>query len=505
MQDVFNHAKRAATGETPDTFTDRYVDPISFITTEFYIPELRGPITLMPYQIAVLREAYRRDEAGLFVYSTILWGDIKKSAKSSIAAAVCLERASHTPYASVKVIANDLKQADSRVAYYMRRAIDLNPRLRNRIKQRRTKTFLPNKSTIEAIPIDPSGEAGGNDDLICFSELWGAKGEQPKRMWTEMTLSPTKYGQSQRWIETYAGFSGESELLEQLYDSGVTNGRLIDIGIPALEIYVNEAARLLCMWNTIPRCPWQTPAYYAQEAAALTTEEFNRVHRNQWSSATMPFVALEWWTSCRRDNLPEIERHRELVVALDAGVSDDCFGLVAVSRETTWKREIDPVTQRPGPNKKISDMIVVRHVKKWTPPKGGKMQYSNVEDPTDRNFPEGEIRWLAENYNVVCFTYDPYQLHHLCTELRNEGIGLFQEFSQGAMRLEADKQLYDLIRDRRIVHDGNADLVEHVKNANRKEDGDSKLRIIKRSEKLKIDLCVSLSMASYKGLQLLPE
>lgn len=143
-------------------------DVVERIRRRFYIPELRGPIRLGAYQEAVLREAHRRDAAGRFVYNLVLWSDIKKSAKSSIAAAVALDRAYQVEWGSIKIIANDLKQADSRVAFYLRRAIALNPALSTSIKQVRYKTTLPNNAVIEAIPIDPAGEAGGNDDLLVF-------------------------------------------------------------------------------------------------------------------------------------------------------------------------------------------------------------------------------------------------------------------------------------------------------------------------------------------------
>src|SRR3990172_11609540 len=173
-------------------------DPIQWIQSEFYIPELSGPIQLYPYQIATLRESQAKDAEGNFKYNLVVWGDIKKSAKSSVAAAIALYRAFHVRWGSVKIIANDLKQADSRVAFYLRRAIELNPRMTN-IKQANYKTTLPNHTTIEAIPIDPAGEAGGNDDFICFS---------------------------QRWVETYAGFSGESPILERLYERGIKGEKL---------------------------------------------------------------------------------------------------------------------------------------------------------------------------------------------------------------------------------------------------------------------------------------
>lgn len=110
----------------PAAQTAPTLDPVGWIEENFYIPELGGPIELFPYQRAALREAYRQDAEGRFIYNIILWSDIKKSAKSSIAAAVALERARRLEWASVKIIANDLKQADSRVAKYFRRALELN-------------------------------------------------------------------------------------------------------------------------------------------------------------------------------------------------------------------------------------------------------------------------------------------------------------------------------------------------------------------------------------------
>jgi phage terminase large subunit-like protein len=69
-------------------------------------------------------------------------------------------------------------------------------------------------------------------------------------------------------------------------------------------------------------------------------------------------------------------------------------------------------------------------------------------------------------------------------------------FSQGPDRLEADKNLLDMILAKRITHDGNPALRRHIDNADRKPDSESrKLRIVKREQALKIDLTVCLSMA----------
>lgn len=447
-------------------------DAINWIESQFYIPETNAPIQLEPYQRAVIQEALRRDESGDFIYSLVLYSDLKKSAKSTIAAAVSLYLAWCNAWESVRIVANDLKQADSRTFFYIERAIRLNPYLNQHCKVKQYHITTPKHTTITAIPVDPKGEAGGGDLITCFTELWAAKNEAAKRLWSETTLSPLKFGKSLRWAESYAGFEGESPILEQLYETGVEQGRVVDVGIPGLELYANDSARMLTLWNTQPRCPWQTPEYYAQEAAVLTESEFNRMHRNQWASSEDIFVPLDWWEACKQP-MPEASDRDQWVIGIDAGISSDSFGIVGVVRH--------------------GDMVYKRYVREWKPPKGGVIDFRE---------PEAELRRLAKEHRVVCFTYDPYQLHDFATRLRNDGVGWFKEFPQGQDRLKSDKQLYDTIRERRMIHDGDTALTQHIANANAKTEGD-KLRIVKRQEHLKIDLAVALSMASYTARYLM--
>jgi phage terminase large subunit-like protein len=455
-------------------------DPIAWIEQNFYIPELNGPIQLMPYHKAVLREAFSKDEAGNFKYNLVVWGDIKKSIKSSIAAANALYRGYHLEWGSIKIIANDLKQADSRVAFYLRRAIEMNPGL-NGIKQTGYKTVFPNHTTIEAIPIDPSGEAGGNDDLIVFSELWAAKHKAMEQMWTEMTLSPTKFGRSQRWIETYAGFSGESPILERLYERGI-KGEHLDLSytdssgfndLTGLEVYATDG--LLMLWNTVPRCPWQTQAYYDEEEATLLPTEFVRVHRNQWASSTSKFVERIWWDACY-EPLPPLTKDQPAILAVDAskGSEDqkyiaDCFAVVMVTRHPS-----------------NSDYAAIRYCGIWQAERGKLLDYEPIED---------EIKRLCSEFSIVELAYDPHQLHDMMTRLKREGVANTKEFNQGAPRLKSDRQLRDIIINRRIAHDGNPLLTQHIDNANVVSHGEEGIRLIKRQDTLKIDAAVALSMA----------
>lgn len=460
-------------------------DPIKWIESEFYIPELNGPIKLFPHQIATLREAFSKDSNGNFNYNLVLWSDIKKSAKSCIAAAVAFYRAYHVSWASIKVIANDLKQADSRVAFYLRRAIQLNPNMRDFIKIVNYKIAFPNYSVIEAIPIDPTGEAGGNDDLIIFSELWGAQHKAIQRMWTEATLSPTKFGKSQRWVETYAGFNGESPILERLYERGKRGEKLNlsytdEFGYHDLnDLEVYREGGMLMLWNTVPRLPFQTSEYYHEEEENLLPSEFARVHRNEWVNSLEKFIEKTWWNECYGE-LPALTKKETGILAADANKGSetslpaDCFALVLVTRHPNKPKE-----------------VAVRYCGIWQAEKGKLMDYEPIEN---------EIRRICKDFSIIELTYDSYQLHDMMTRLKKELLVNTKEFNQGAARLKADKQLRDLIIGKRITHDSNPLLTEHIDNANITNHGEDGIRIIKRSQDKKVDAAVALSMACYRSM-----
>ena len=437
-------------------------DPVAWIEREFYIPETQGALQLEPYQQVVLRKALTRDAEGNFPYSLVLWSDLKKSAKSTVAAAVVLWLAWHHAWETCRVVGNDLKQADSRTFYYIRRAIELNPRLKAACHVKNYRIELPNHTSIEAIAVDPKGEAGGGDLIVCFTELWAAKNEAAKQLWTETTLSPLKYGKSLRWCESYAGFEGASPILEQLYQQGVKHGARLD---DDLELYENAAGRMLCLWNTRPRCPWQTDDYYAQEKTVLAPEEFNRIHGNLWATSTQKFIAMEWWDACKGD-VPPLERNEALVLGVDAAVSHDSFAIVGVSRRR--------------------DLLYPRYVKVWTPPRGGKIDFAE---------PEAELRRLVQTYNVACITYDPMQLVDMMQRFTTEKVAWCQEFPQGAPRLEADTALYQRIMRRGIMHNGDPVLREHLQNSDADIDQEGhKMRIVHRAPHLFMDAAVALSM-----------
>ncbi len=484
------------------------IDIVDWAEQNYYIKETSQPIRMMGFQKAVLRYIFDRNSKGIFSFQTVIWSQPKKSGKTTLSG-IPARWAAETwgRFQDIYCIGNDLDQAKERAFESIKVSIELNPAYEQK------KELLPDKwklaaesmeclstgSRIKAIAADYAGEAGSNPALTLWTELWGFTSKAALRFWAEMAPSPI-VPNSMRFVETYAGYEGESELLWGLYEATVIKGRQLtakEIGLGVFEeatkpddpvpCYVNEAAGMFAYWDEgekARRMPWQRGEegrkYYASEEATQTPSQFTRLHKNQWVSAESAFVPIEWFDACKNPLPLQPKERTPLVLALDAAVSGDCFGAVAVSR--------DP--------KSPSDSVAVRTIRKWEPPQGGKLDYAG---------PESFVRELCKNYNVVEVCYDPYQLHDFCTRLQKAGVAWFNSFDQGEKRLKADKGLYDLVRDRKFRHDGNPELREHFQNANAKQSSqeDTKLRIVKKSESKKIDLCVCCAMSSYECLRLM--
>lgn len=205
-----------------------------------------------------------------------------------------------------------------------------------------------------------------------------------------------------------------------------------------------------------------------QEYPATPEEAFSATNSERF------LPSILWWDQCT-EGIPQLDEDTPVVFGVDAGVSNDYFALVAVSRHP--ERHHD---------------VAARLVRVWEP-KGVPLDFTAIE---------GEIAELCDFYNVKQIAYDQTQLHQMMTNL---GRRIWTKvFSQQGDRAVADKQLLDLIQARRLAHDGTwADLRQALDNADRAVDSTAhKLRIVKRKDDLKIDAAVACSMAVARCLSL---
>ena len=185
--------------------------------------------------------------------------------------------------------------------------------------------------------------------------------------------------------------------------------------------------------------------------------------------------SIAMWDNCQIE-LSAPNKHQPMVLGMDAAINGDTFALVGVS---LYGNASDQT-------------LAVRLCRVWEP-NGDALDYGQIEN---------EIRQIIRDYNIVQIAYDPYQAHYLAQRLSDKVW--CEPFNQQSRRLEADAALRQLIMTRRMVHNGDHEVIRsHLMNANAKMDETGhKLRIVKRESSKKIDAVVALSMASHAALGL---
>ena len=310
---------------------------------------------------------------------------------------------------------------------------------------------------------DPTGWEGPNVHFAHFDEARRHKsplalkvldgrcrltgpGGTPPQLW--LTTTPAMH-----WLYDYFGPIPDGK--EHLHPEFVRQALVVDL----LTIDNEQAGNLAA-------------GYTQQRRSTLSEAEARVLLEAAWEETDTEsryLPSIIWWDGCQVV-LPPLGASEPLVGAADAGVSDDSFGIVFVGA--------------------YQGGIAVRAILHYEPPEGGAIDFDQVEQ---------DIRAFCRSHNVIQLTYDSYQLHQMMTRLLNQGVVWTDPFSQGGDRLEADKALLDAMMGRSISHDGDSRLRTHLDNANRKLDG-GRLRIVKRTQRGKIDLAVALSMAHHRAM-----
>lgn len=321
------------------------------------------------------------------------------------------------------------------------------------------------------------------------SELWAFKSEARKRLWDELTHVPTrKY--SVRWVETYAGFLNESDLLWDLYCKAFKDGKEAEpLGqkIPTVEdlpIWYVPASKMAVYWSHTPRMPWLTDAFIESQRSApgMRPTTFRRLWCNEWVSSEDIFISPEQWDAldeCVALNEADGDM-RPLILGADASITNDSTALVAA----VWSGEF-----------KAPEIVAAWE---WRP---------KTVEGDDRKIVDlsktikAKIKYLLDNFRVEAIFYDEYQLHATMTDLKEEydrsGVKkLFVDFPQNSGRIESDQSLYDWIVTRKLRTIRHARLREHMLNAAAKET-ERGFRLDKLATSQKIDLAVCASMACY--------
>ncbi len=471
-----------------------YVDYISagnFYIRGSYNPETDeeasvGPLMLLPHQYDILSHALTPDDKGNLPYTTVLYSCIKKSGKTTIGASVGDWFSKQIPANSESFcLAGDFEHAMGR----MFADIEFNVRHQKSAKVARKDLIIyPNQTIIQALAQEYKSAAGSRHALTLWDELWTYISDSSRRLWVEMTpIKIPGVPTSLRFIATYAGFEGESELLWDLYQDVVINGD----PVPELTHITNydgdpvcwHKGRMFAYWDSVPRMPWQTQDYYDEQIAILPPADFMRLHENQWVTGSEPFMPVEWWDQVATldgDLVYDSKNSRRslpVVIGCDASTKHDSTALVGVQYDYD------------------NDLITIAFHAIWTPTPGEPMDF-------ERTLERYILERHNEGFHIASIVYDPTQLHRSMTRMKAIiGDAKVKEFSQTVNNMSAASEtLYNLFKNKKILTYKDDQMRDHMKYAMAESKGRG-FRIVKpkKSALHHTDAAVALAMATYEA------
>ena len=445
----------------PSSFDLWRADPLSFIETALIDPESGEPFVLSDAERWFLKFAFQINDSGRLKYPELVFGAIKKSGKTTLAAIIVITMVLlyGGRFAEAFCLANSFEQSQSRVFTMARRIVEASPLLKAEARITADKiAFTALDATIIAIASDAASAAGANPTIVCFDELWGYVSENSRRLWDEMPTSPARKI-SARLVVSYAGFTGESLLLEELYKRGMA--------LPEVGPSLRAGYGMLFAWHTAPIAPWQTAEWVEEMRRTMRPTAFARQMLNEFVTSESTFIDLSAWDACVVLTSPSVER-QPVWIGVDASVKRDSTALVAVNY-----------------NQKSKCAALVAH-KVFTPTPGDPIDFEATVEHT--------IREWKKRFFVRCIYFDPYQMVATAQRLRKAGIKI-EEFPQSLPNLTAAiSNLFDLISERRLALYPAPDIRLAVSRAVLSESARG-WKLTKDKQAHKIDVVVALSLA----------
>jgi len=445
---------------------------VAWAESRWVLPNEHRLIVLTPWERAALHAMFPPD-GETSPWETFLISTVKKAGKTTLNAIATLYAALTFPAPEVAYcVANDEAQATERVFDLVAkqvRAMGLE-RSRAAVVGKSEILFRETGTRIVAIPADFAGAAGATFGISSWTELWAFRHEGHVRLWEELTPIPER--RSLRIVDSYAGFAGDSPILEPMWQRALRGERLAD-ELPVfangrLWAYVDsgEEAQQRA-WRGSPEA---AIGYYREQAETLRPGTFARLHLNQWQSGEEAFITAEEWDACIDPDLapllPHADRPLRLSVGVDAATKGDSAAVVAVAHDGRRVR-------------------LVGH-RIWTPQRGEPI---DLEDTI-----EAYLLQLRNGYSVAAVYFDPHQMARSAATLKRDGLRMV-EFQQTTGNLTAAGQnLYELIRGRNLLMYPDAELRRHALNAVAVETARG-WRLAKEKAARKIDGVAALSFA----------
>lgn len=390
----------------------------------------------------------------------------RKNGKSTLAAGLALYGLimDGEPGAEVYSCAGDRKQA-SIVFGEARRMAMADPELADLITPRQHHLEVPATNGVyRVLSADAALQQGLNPSFVVFDEVH----VQPSGdLWDAMTLGSGTRRQPLIIGITTAG-----------WDEGSLAYRLYDYGRKVARGEIDDPTFFFRWWEPPEGADHRAPETWQAANPALggflklddfttavrTTPEsaFRRFRCNQWVAAADYWLPLGAWEDCA-DPTVALDPKLPLAVGIDIGITHDATAVVCAqwqekqdrlvvrarfwanpyppthSLHATWRLDIEEVREH------------LRALRRMFPLPAVKIDYRSVPGP------------------VYC--YDPWSFRESAQLLEDEGLAMVEVPQTDARLVPAARQLYDLVVERRLVHDGDPTFADHLRSVTAKARG----------------------------------
>lgn len=421
------------------------------------------PFILESWQREFLDEAFRYDEHGNFIYSSILFGGPRDIGKSSLCAVLSLYKLSPEsgiPQPRIVAAANDREQA--RIIWNHARTIaDTSPALQDVFETTQNYIFCPsNGGEFSRISAEGKTALGFAYDFQVRDEIAYWTTQKQILLAEALDTALIKRDNAQAMSVSTAG-STKRSVLGELYEVLIKHPDVEKDG--GLTVVRDEEGSYLMWWYAAPdksklktsegrrvAARLASPASWLTDEKieaqfqnpAISEEKWRRQHLNQWVYGERAWFYAGQWESLQSSN--EIPEGARIIVSIDASKNRD-------STAVAWAYAED------------KDSNVIVRAKVWTCVPG---------DPHHFFFNDGEIDlrqvadWikseLASKYAIQEIIFDPQYMNVIAQDLREEGFNMVEILTSSRPYDEAAQDFYVGVKEKTIEHDNDPVMNSHI-------------------------------------------
>jgi phage terminase large subunit-like protein len=434
------------------------------------------PFGMEDWQAELLDELFIVDDNGNRVYREALIGEPRKNGKSSLCAVLALYGLLGANEAGAEVYAAAASRDQARIVFNQAREfVQASPRLLDwLVPQRNVITCPSNGGVFRVLASDAPLQHGLNPSMVVIDELHAHKDPE---LYYALTTGQLARKNPLVVTITTAGYD-ESTICWQVYEHG---RKLFEEGLDAMR-----RERFLFRWWEAPKdMPYDDPETWrianpaswidmedlGRECRRLPENVFRRLHLNQWTDTEEAWISSDMWDACR--GTPIFDPDAPSVAAVDVGLKKDASAVIVV--------------QMHGDKLHIAPFGVPGGSRILTPTENRPISLADVRAEV------GDINGHLSDLLEV--PYDPWSFRESAELLEERGVPMMNFDQTNARMCPASEKTFEMIKEGRMVHDGNRVLRNHIVSA-AVQPTERGVRISKRKSTKKIDAAVALVMAT---------